>query len=531
MVYSIPGLFSGGEDVAPARARTTVLARAFSDAVGGYFERWKMYEDAIRDAEDEMERMKRLGAGGVGAGVVLVLVGGLVVGDVDGFAIAAVGLLLAIGAAAYARMQYSDAEDRIGKNEHNIAINEPDGTVTFVSQVAVPMYLVPYADRHMVFDGLDTAPQATVNLANIDVERLAEQRGTLENRKAAYDEHLAGATVIGPDAIDELPDEFAAELSPEGEDSSRIEAPLARTMRQMTRTAGDIERDTIDVNVHANNAKSASLRQLAASGALRRNGSHREIEVPRSIGECEAAVSEIRGFEELALSGDMLDQAREHRDTVDEIGTELAQRLRDSAATVGDHYAAYAEDLQTSMHKHVCPECLASRSEDLEDELDIVGEVLDAERGGLGAALSDEDLDRMADDEGDRPFTESIRADIREEIPELPDRMRAAHNTLDDLGPDGGYCEVHGSVESTAVADSGTVFGEVWRSLYYNFREPIIESADDLEREAEEVRQNKEQKMIDLAQYEQIKENVAREYYSVESEYEAAQRVEQRLGD
>ena len=69
----------------------------------------------------------------------------------------------------------------------------------------------------------------------------------------------------------------------------------------------------------------------------------------------------------------------------------------------------------------------------------------------------------------------------------------------------------------------------MWRSLYYAFRGPIMDSVDDLEQEAEDIRQNKEQKMVDLTQYEQIKDEAEQRYYEVKSDYEAARSIEESL--
>jgi len=190
-----------------------------------------------------------------------------------------------------------------------------------------------------------------------------------------------------------------------------------------------------------------------------------------------------------------------------------------------DHFASYSDGTETAMQKHVCEECLDDEIDTIVDELSLVSEILE-EGGSLGRALGDEDLDKGTDEE----FTERIKADIQDRIPEMVPRLKEAYNNLADLGPEGGFCDVHDSVDTVAVEDSGAVFGEVWRSLYYEFREPIIDSVEDMEKDAEEVRQKKEQKMIDLTQYEQIKDDVKREFETVKSEYDAARTVERRLG-
>jgi len=515
MVYRAPGLLDGGTDVDDRKARTEVLARAFTDAAGGYFDRLERYEDNIAEAEAEIEKMKKLGAGSVVVGILLV-VAGVAFLDASVPAIA-LGLLIAVAGGLYAYRQITNASERIEENEADIAANEPDGEVTFVSQVGVPLYLTPYEDRHMIFDGLDTAPQTTIDLANIDGDGLVAEGQQLEELHGIFRKYLDGESAVPP--------EFAGQLSPGIEDHRRMERPLTDQIDRMTAVAEDIERDTIDVNVHANDAKSASVRELAESNLLRSDGDLPLVETRRSRAECEAIVDEIRGVEEEAVSGDLLDQAVEQRDLVEEVADEHADRLQENSRTLSEHFASYADASETAVRKHVCGECLDDRVDDIIDELSLVNEILE-EGGSLGRALGDADLDKGTDEN----FTDRIKTDIQERIPEMDAELKDAYNALEDLGTESGYCEVHGEVDTVGVADSGSVFGEVWRSLYYEFREPIMDSVEDMEKDAEEVRQNKEQKMIDLTQYEQIKDDVKRQYESVKSEYDAAQTVERQLG-
>jgi hypothetical protein len=508
-------MLEGGSAVAHERARTEVLAKAFDDAAGGYFDRLAEYEDNISDAEAEQDRMKKYGAAAVVVGVVLAVAGLFVIEQI---VVSAVGVLVAIAGVGYAYKTYTDAEDRIEANEARIAENEPDGEVSFVSQIGVPMYLLPYQDNHMVFDGLRTASETTLDLANLDADALIEHEQELEQRKRLYDEVLADETVVSPELIEEF--------APNVREHRRIEQPILEQIDVMTEVAADIDRDTISAHVCANDEKSESVAELARSGLLDSDGQLPTVETRHSMAECEAVVDEIRGVEEQAISGDMLDQAQQSRDRVDEISTELARRLQDNEKRVKEHYTAHAERVDEAVDKHVCTECLDDRIDAIADELGLVDQILSSETGSLGTALSDQDLDRGTDEE----FTERIREDIEAAVPELEGELRDAYNRLDDLGKDGGYCEIHGQVETEAVPDSGALFGEVWRSLYYAFRDPIMQSVDDLEQEAEDIRQNKEQKMIDLTQYEQIKDEAEQRFFEIKSDYETARNIERRLG-
>jgi hypothetical protein len=515
MEYQAPGMLEGGSAVARERARTEVLAKAFDDAAGGYFDRLAEHEDNISDAEAEQDRMKKYGAASILVGVALVVAGIFVI---DQVLVSAVGVIIALAGAGYAYKTYTEAEERIKRNEARIAENEPDGEVSFVSQIGVPMYLLPYQDDHMVFDGLKTASETTLDLANLDADALIEHERELEQRKRLHDEVLADETVVSP----ELLEEFA----PNVREHRRIEQPILNQIGDMTGVAGDIERDTISASVCANDQKSQSVAEFARGDLLDSNGDLSTVETRHSMAECESVVDEIRGVEEQAISGDMLDQASESRERVDEISTELARRLQTNEERVEKHYEAHAESVDAAVDKHVCSECLSDRIDAIADELGLVDQILSSETGSLGTALSDRDLDRGTDEE----FTERIREDIEAAVPELEGELRDAYNRLDDLGSDSGYCEIHGQVETESVPDSGALFGEVWRSLYYAFRDPIMQSVDDLEQEAEDIRQNKEQKMIDLTQYEQIKDEAEQRFFEIKSDYETARNIERRLG-
>lgn len=513
MSYQAPGMLDAEEAVDRKRARTEVLARAFDDAAGGYFNRQKRYEDNISEAEDNRDQMKLVGIGAVVAGFVFVVVG---IGVIENLIVSVLGFLAGAAVAAYAYTQYQDAEERIEENERDLRANEPDGEVTFVSQIGVPMYLVPYKDDHMVFDGLDTAPERTLDLAKIDADALLTRRDALDEQKDRYDDILADETIVSPDHL--------MEFAPDAGKHRQLERPLLERIDAMTSVASDIERDMISASVCANDQKSRSIASLARLDLLDR-GDLTTVETRKSMSECEAVVDDIRGVEEQAISGDMLDQAQECRDHVDSVTTELKQRLLSNEHTVTDHYDAYAETMDTQLQKHVCEECLAERVEAIVDELGLVDQILSSEAGSLGMALSDDDLNRGIDEE----FTARIRSDIKDAVPSMDAELKRAYNRLDALGPDSGYCPVHGDVETVPVADSGTLFGEVWRSLYYAFREPIMDSVGDLEQEAEEIRQTKEQKMVDLTQYEQIKDEAEQRYFEVKSDYEAARKVEESL--
>jgi len=497
-------------------ARTEVLARAFADAAGDFFERRKQYEDAIEEAESEKDRMKMIGIGGVGIGVLLLVVG-VAGGDGASLPLIGIGLLVAAAGGAYAYTQYQAAEERIEENRRNLRENEPDGEVSFVSQVTVPFYLVPYQERFMIFDGLDQAPETRLELANIDGDALTSEAERYEEMIDTFEETLGGESVVSP--------EFAEQFAPDVAEHGRLERPLLDRIDAMTDVASSVSHDVVNVNVHANDTKSESIRSFAERGAFREGSDLPSVPTRRSAAESEAAVDEIRGVEQEAVSGDLLSQAREQRTFVNETATEFAERLQTNEEAVGDHYDAHAESVETAVHRHVCAECLAERTEDIDSRLNLVSEILSSETGSLGAALSDRDLDEGYDGK----FTEKIRNDIQREIPELSETLKRAYNTLPELGAGGGHCEVHGEVQTTPVPDGGAIFGETWRSLYYAFREPIMESAEDLERDAEEVRQNKEQKMIDMTQYEQIKERAERDYHQVRSDYEAAKTVQRRL--
>jgi len=516
MSYQAPGMLGDDGPADDRVARTEVLARAFADAAGEFFARQKRYEDAIDEAEDRKDRMKVLGIGGVVVGIFLLLFG-VVGGNRPSLPLIGSGLLVAAGSGGYAYTQYQDAVERIEENEGNLRRNEPDGEVSFVSQVTVPFYLVPYQDRFMIFDGLNQAPQTRLELANIDGDALTAEGERLEELVDDYQDHLGGSSVVSPEA--------ATQFAPDVAEHGQLERPLLDQMDRMTDIASDVSHDVVDVSVHANDAKSRSIRTLAEQGHFQQGSDLPVVPTRRTAGESEADVNEIRGVEQEAVSGDLLSQAQGQRTFVNETATSFAERLQSNEGTVTDHYDDYSEAVEAAVHRHVCTECLREHVADLDGRLDLVAEILSSETGSLGAALSDRDLDKGYDGQ----FTEDIRNDIQREIPELSETLKRAYNTLPDLGAGGGHCEIHGDVETARVTDSGAVFGETWRSLYYAFREPIMESADDLERDAEEVRQNKEQKMIDMTQYEQIKERAERQYNQVRSDYEAAKTVERRL--
>jgi hypothetical protein len=516
MSYQVPGMLGDDGPADRGVARTEVLARGFADAAGEFFERRKRYEDAIDEAEEQKRRMKLIGAGGVAVGVAL-LVFGAIGGGSPSLPLIAIGVAVAAGTGLFAYTKFQDAVERIDENRRNIAENEPDGEVTFVSQVAVPFYLVPYQDQFMIFDGLNQAPETRLELANIDGDALTEEGAQLEELIDTYESELAGASVVSPG--------FAEQFAPAVAEHGQLERPLLDQLDTMTDIASDVSHETVEVNVHANDVKSGSMRTFAQRGRFMEGSDLPTVPTQRSAAESETAVGEIRGVEQEAVSGDLLSQAREQRRFVNETATGFAERLQSNEEEVTDHYDEYADGVDAAVHRHVCADCLSERVEALDNRLDLVSEILSSETGSLGAALSDQDLNLGYDGE----FTETIRNDIQREIPALSSELKRAFTSLPELGGDDGHCEIHGDVETVRVPDSGPIFGETWRSLYHAFREPIMESAADLERDAEEVRQNKEQKMIDMTQYEQIKERAERDFHQVKSDYEAAAAVERRL--
>ena len=520
MEYQTPGLFDGEQAVEEPSARTEILAKAFEKAAGGYFERQKDYEDTIAAAEERKTKMKYLAVGaavlGVGILAVAVVETMLLVGIL--------GVLVALAGGAYAYLKIEQAEETIKENRQQLRANDPDGRVSFVSRITAPLYLVPYQDRHMIFDGLGAAQETELRLANIDGDALAEARQDLDETKQLFDQQAAGENVMSP--------EFAEQLSEGVTEHRLLERPITSRIDRLTDIAGGVDYETIRINVHTDNVTARSIRALAQNGSLQQSGELPQMEVETSLRECQQAVDEIRGVEEEAVSGDILSDAKNHRQRVDELAGNLTGRLQENVDTVQTHYDAYGQESAAAVHKHVCEECLEDEMDRIDDELNLVETILSPETGSFGMALSDGDLNRGADGEvtvNGRQFTEHIRDEVEAKIPNLNERMTEAFNTLDDIGTDNPHCQVHGSVDFRHIPDSGALFGEVWQRLYYEFQEPIMETVDDLERDAEEVRQNKEQKMIDLAQYEQIKDAAEREFHAVKNEHETARRIEREL--
>ena len=494
-------------------ARTEVLAKAFSEAAGDFFERWKGYEDAIREAEKRKNKMRNIGIGGVLAGAGLILLGLLVL---DTVAVSAAGFLVAAAAGIYAYMQYQDAEEKIEQNEQKIEDNEPDGSVSFVSKIHVPFYLVPYEeDSYMIFDGLDTASETNIQLSNIDGDELESASNDLTEVKEIYDEYVSDAGVIDP--------EFAEKVSPNVTEHRVMEYPMVDQMNRMTEIASDLDVTEVDAAVHANDTKSESVKTLLEKNVCTEANGVKTVETRKEMAECEDVINQIKGVEEQAVSGDILDRAKSHRRKVREISEELEISLGSNRKVVDDHYSEFEEKHSSLTQKSVCADCFEEKVDEIADELNLVDQVLGAETGSFGAALNDEDIDQI-----DPEFRRRIREEISEDLPQLEGELLNSYNGLEDIHGD--TCEKHDNAGKIQVSDMGDLFGEVWRSMYYSYRKPILDKAEDLEKEAEDIRDSKEQKMIDLSQYEQIKDSYEREYQSIKSEYDAARMTEERLG-
>jgi len=523
MDFVTPGLFDQGDPVARERARTEVLARAFADVAGGYFERQKEYEDAIENARSQRSTAKQVRIATVVVGILLALLGLLIATQSAAIGVITVilGALVGLGGVWYARRQIDAAEETISSQRANIQANEPDGEVKFVSQVAVPFYLVPYGSKHMIFDGLQTAPTTTLDLAMLDGDALVSRWDDLSDTHEEYRDHVAGEGVLSP--------EYAQEFADDVHDHRQLERPIADGIDDMTAVIDDMAVEEISVNVDANNGRSRSLSTLARNGQLRRGSDVPLVETPQSLEECQSVVRDIRGVEEKAVSGDMLDEAREHRDNVSAIVRDTVERLENNESTVDRHGTQYGDAVGESVEKHVCESCLVETVDDVMNELSLVNTVFSSNTS-FGVALDDDDLNDIETASGES-FKQSIRTELGEYLPEPEKQLARAFNRLPDLGPDGTHCAKHGEVTTTAVPESGAVFGEVWRSLYYTFRDPILESAGQLEEEAENIRQHKEQRKMDLAEYEQARDSYELQFKAMQSEYETAERLEENLSN
>lgn len=507
-----PGLIDDGKGANRERARTEVVASAFAEVADDYFSRQKQLEDRISNAEERARTRKLLAAG---AGLLGLLIA-VVAFETMGVSGAIFGVLVGLVGGGIGYHQYQTAIDEAETARHEKRSDEPDGRVTFVSQVGVPMNLLPYGDGHLLFDGLDQAPERTLDLADIEGNALLDTQQDLVDFKRSYDQTFGGEAVASPDLV--------KQFAPDAEEHGQPERPLVEQLEEMTAIVRASEPDQVEADVWANDQKTESVQELLEADLLV-EGDCPMVETEQSIEESKATVDEIRGVEQEAVSGDMLEQAKSSRDTVDELASDVVERLRDTEGTVEDHYDSYSDRIRQTNKKFVCEECLDERVRTVTEELGLVDEILSSESGSLGTALSDPDLNQGLDED----FRGQIREDIASELPHLHGELRRAFNRLTDLDGDDGYCESHGDVDTVPVADSGALFGEVWRSLYYDLRDPIMDSVADLEKDAEDVRQQKEQKMMDLTQYEQIKDRLERRYQETKSEYEAAKSVERQL--
>jgi hypothetical protein len=508
-------MFADGEPVDVERARTEILGDAFNEAAGEYFERQYQYEQALEEASERRDKMRQYAGISVAIGAILALLG--LIGNIPililpGLAIAALG-------GGYAYLQASNAEAEIGRQQQNLEQNRPDGSVSFVSRIAVPFYLVPYDERHMVFDGLGNAPQTSVNLAHMDGQAVLQQQEELRDVVDYYAEQVEGETVLQPEEFETLDFDIQSHR--------QLERPVAEQIDDISSVVRDTETETIDVKIHADNEISRSIRQLSKGSHLRQNGTMPAGPTRRELSECEQVVTEMRGFEDEAASGDILEQIQENRSSVMELTKQFVDRLESNQETVADHFDGYGSIQQLGTHKHVCKECLADQVEDVDRRLNLVDEILSPETGSFGVALDDPDLDRI-ETPGEGTFRGKIRADIRERLPELSEELKRAFNTLPDISGRE-FCAQHGETETVSIHQSGALFGSVWRNLYYSFREPIMEQTEKLEKDAEEVRQNKEQKMIDLAQYEQTRDTIENEFQKVDADYQTAKKIARRM--
>lgn len=508
MTYYTPGIFADGEAVGEKRARTEILAEAFNDAAGEYFDRQHQYEQALEAAKERKARMQNIGIVAAIFALFFLIIGASA-GSVQ---VIALGVGVGLVGCGYAYMQFQNAKEEIERQQQNLEYNQPDGSVSFVSQIAVPFYLVPYDEQHMIFDGLRNAPETSITLSHIDGEAVLQQRDELENTVDYYEEAIEGEAVLQPKDLDDIDFDVRSHR--------QLERPIAKQIDDITEVVRDTETETVSVSVHANNTVSKSIRQLAQQNQLRENGGLSVGPTRISLSECENIVTDMRGFEDEAASGDILDQMDENRKDVMKLTQQFVDRLENNQRTVDTHFDSYGNIQQLAAHKHVCRECFDQVVKRVENRYDLVEEVLSSETGSFGEAMGDEDLGEE--------FENKIKNDIREQFPELSEDLRRAFNTLPDIS-DSQYCGKHEHIETVAVHQSGQLFGPVWRNLYYAFRDPILERARDLEKDAEDVRQSKEQKMIDLEQLKQTRDSIESEYQKVDAQYQTAKKIEGRI--
>lgn len=521
MSAQAPSLLSSGEGVTTEKARLEVLAHAFSVAAGDYFDREVTYESNITNAEERKSRKKSFRRFVVGASVAAqffffgVLVVAFVAESTFLFLVVGVIMLTILGIAVLVWMnttsQIEEAEQRIEENRRKLKKNTPDGSVSFVSQISMPLYLVPYGDEHMVFDGVDNAPTTEISIADIDGDALIEAGDDLEARKAEYDRQLANEEVLSP--------EKAEQLVTGAKKHRCLERPVIEQLNTMTGIARSRDVETIRVGVHANNEKTNSIQKLAREDLLKPGTDIPMVETALSLKEAQGTVRELSGVEEVAVSGDLLEIARTTKDRVNETTRDLRARHETNAELVDAHWSGCADIVGQGSQKRVCPACLAEEYERVDEDLNIVENILE-EGGSFGAALGDDDLDRI----GDGSFTISIRQEIEDELPTPDENLKNAFSTLEAVGSEG-VCEEHGDIQPESIPEDSQVFAEVWRSLYYMYRDPIMENVYDLEQEAEDVRRDKEQKIQGLTEFEQILDQTKLNLKSTESEYETAKAI------
>jgi hypothetical protein len=509
MPYRTRGVFAGDESVASETARTAVLAKAFNDAAGEYFEREHEYEQGIETNREQIQSLRLVVGAAVVVGIALALVG-------RSLPSVAVGAVVALAGVGYSYLRYARLKDEIRQYQEQMAINSPDGSVSTVAQVGVPFYLVPYDEEYLIFDGLGETPTNEIELAQIDTDRLTAQQEELANLVDVYDESLHGNHVTSPEYLDEV--------VPDASDHRELERPLAAKIDEMRATVKHPETEQRSVAAHGTNTVAQSIASLSAADELLPETDLPELSTDPSRADWDQAVADARGLRHDALDETTLAPIREASEHARELTDPAVERLETNQEAVEAHYEAHTGIIDETTHKQTCRECLLERCDRLAEELSLLEEVLDETTGEFGATLDDPDLKEVAAD-GGVTAQQEVQGEITAALPTASEELRKAYNSLPDLADDV-FCPEHGETERVSVPADGVLFGAVWRCLYDEFREGVLEAAEELESTALQRREQKEEDMVNLAQYEGISDLLEREYRNVEAQEATAAKID-----
>lgn len=546
--YKVPFLYDRESPVDEETEKAEVLAKAFNDSAGSYFQDYKELGDRLKSASNKMYASFISSA-------LLVLIGVFLLisrGQTWNFLPLIFGLV-SVGAGYYFRGKKIDIHSQ--REELN-----PDEEIDYLSKMYLPVYIVPYSDdKSLVMDSRELGDSVEVELNDYDMNPLISALENFEKSLDEYNDMVSGRDMLNHGAVEEKSKELTEEKI--------IEKGLLESLDKVDNATSPASWIENSFSFHVHKPESDFIQGMNFINKYKEQSFTSELPLFNTLTDPEEAeenVEDLKGIEVKASSSDILNKTVEWKNSISEIISGVEGTLERNMEITSSNYESLSILSEDQMKVQVCPKCLSEQVNDdsgptkgqpvenyfnLEeyilnefetpiknmdnsikcDECNAVLESIDKEIINCPECNAETIKYKSPEGSPRNKAERYIRTNVEVTLDDMP--MRYIFNIPLCTYEDGDwYCEDHGKVDPMTLPALGDVFGHTADNAWDEMKEPVKKRcADSKEKAMDNLNEYRSQKM-QLAPYEQTEIKIESIISQINGDVEAARTAMKEMG-